>query len=263
MMPITKVITNRRSALTDHTSYLANREECVSSLVRHASELGSESTPWLAPAQLLIGWSPEGGLEEAGHISFARGHIVRRTCALRRSIVFVTIAALVVLRLDLVQVVVQSLLKFPSISEATHMVSSALQTTDIALAIVAASAVLAGRSAAQYAIRRLTIAVLERRNYRAELLMDRSYRLREQSFRSYAAVSVGEWLGFVVSGLLPVLVLLVLWPYLKAWNLVVAIFITIVIAHFIAFAVRLICTGSETRRAFAPVKAKEAEKSGG
>jgi hypothetical protein len=263
MMPITKVITNRRSSLADHTSYLANREECVSSLVRHASELGPEGIPWLAPPHLFIGWSPGEGLEEAGPISFARGHIVRRTSALRRSIVFVTIAVLVVLRLDLVQVVVQSLLKFSSISEATHTVWSALQTTDIALAIVAASAVLAGRSAARYAIQRLTTAVLEQRNYRAELLMDRSYRLREQSFRQYAAVSVGEWSGFVISGLLPVLVLLVLWPYLKAWTLVVAMFITVLIVHFIAFGLRLICTGSESRRAFGATKTKEAEKPGG
>jgi hypothetical protein len=263
MMPITKVITNRLSALTDHTSYLTNREECVSSLVRHASEVGFESIPWLAPAHLLIGWSPEDGFKEAGPISFARGRIIRRTSVLRRSVVLAMITLLVLLRLDLVRALVRSLLTLPSLGEAWHLLWSSLQTRDIALALVAASAVLAGRSAAQYAIQRLTTAVLERRNYRAELQVDGSCLPRDQSFRSYAAASVGEWSGFVISGLLPVLFLLALWPSLNAWDLVVAMFITVLIAHFIVFWVRLICTGSETRRAFAPTKAKEAEKPGG
>jgi hypothetical protein len=169
------------------------------------------------------------------------------------------IAVLVALRFDLVQVVVQTILNVSSVSEAAHIVWSGLQTIDIVLAIVATSAVVAARSTAQYALQRFTTAVLERRNYRAELLTDGSYRLRERSFRPYAAVSVGEWSGFAVSGLLPVVVVLVLWPYLNAWNLVVAMFTTVLIAHFIAFGLRLICTGSESRTAFGVTKAKEAE----
>jgi hypothetical protein len=250
--PITKVITNRRSMLADHTSYLSNREECVASLVEACASLhDSKNLSWLTPSPMAT-----------GGISFARAAIVRRTGIFRSSILLAIVILLIVLRPDLVGAIWRSVLTLPSVREATQLMWSSLKTTDIALAVVAASAILAVRAAAEYALRRLTTAVLERRNYRAELTTDNTYRLREDhSFRAYAAISAGEWSGLVISGLLPLLLLMALSPFLKEWTLVVVVFIAVLIAHFLTFYLRLLFTGRDVRRAFTPAKVTEAAKS--
>jgi hypothetical protein len=60
IVPHTHLITNRRSTLRDHTSYLLNRDECVSTLVFECARLdGSGSHEWLAPDDARIGIEPK------------------------------------------------------------------------------------------------------------------------------------------------------------------------------------------------------------
>jgi hypothetical protein len=247
-MPTTRVITNRRSMLRDHISYLSNREECVSALVSLCAQFdGSGSHRWVAPRSADVGRSPERGLDDpqtleggVSKIGFARGHIVRRACVFRRYLLLAIIAFVVLLRLDLLRALARLLLTRPPLRQGAYALWSLLQVNDIALVIVAVSAVLAGRSAARYSLRRLTVALLERRN---PGLLDR-----------YAAVSSGEWLGLAISGLLPLLLLLVLWRYLNNWTLVITILIATLSAHFVGSWLRLFCSGRERRRAFSPNK---------
>jgi hypothetical protein len=173
-------------------------------------------------------------------IGFARGHIVKRACLFRRYIFLVIIAFVVLLRLDLLRGLARLLLTRPPLRQIVYALWSVLQVNDIALAIVAVSAVLAGGSAARYALRRLTIALLERRN--------------PSQLNRYAALSSGEWFGLTISGLLPLLLLLVLWRYLNNWTLVITILIATLSAHFVGSWLRLFCSGRERRRAFSPTR---------
>jgi pimeloyl-ACP methyl ester carboxylesterase len=243
-MPTTRVITNRRSMLRDHISYLANREECVSALVSLCAAFdGSGSDRWVAPHAVDVGRSPGMGLDDpstegrnVSKIGFARGHIVKRACLFRRYIFVVIIAFVALLRLDLLRALARLLLTRPPLRQIGYALWSVLQVNDIALAIVAVSAVLAGGSAARYALRRLTIALLERRN--------------PSQLNRYGAISSGEWFGLAISGFVPLLLLLVLWRYLNNWTLVITILIATLSAHFVGSWLRLFCSRRERSRAF-------------
>jgi len=160
---------------------------------------------------------------------------------LRRSAVLAIVALVVVLRLDLLSQIGDLILSRPqSLRHAAQALWSFLQVRDLALATVAISAIFAVGSAARYALRRLTIALLERRNPHLLAL--------------YAAISTGEWSGLVVSGLLPLLLLPALWQYLTNWTIVIMTLLGTLIAHLVAGYLRLFCSGRERKTAFAPTE---------
>lgn len=245
--PVTRVVTNGWSMLRDHIGYLANREECVSALVSLCAELdGAGSNKWLLPRWTNVGRSlrhrlddpPTQNGESVSNIGFARGHIVRRASVFRRAAVLAIVALVVVLRLDLLRQTGDLLLSRPSLRQAAQAFWSVFQVRDLALATVAVSAILAVGSAARYALRRLTVALLERRN--------------PHLLKGYATVSTGEWSGLVVSGLLPLLLLPILWRCLPNWTLIIATLICTLTAHLVANYLRLFCSGRERKMAFAP-----------
>jgi hypothetical protein len=253
-MPRAQRITNAGSVLTDHTSYLANREECVATLVWEAAKLdGTGSHQWLAPDPARIGIELIDN-PFASPISHARNHIVRRGRFLSLGLALITLAIVWIRFHPLLPF--RSFSSVTSVSEALKNAWSAIEVSDLGIAIVVISAWISVRTARSYSADRLTTAVLERRNHEPVLQPDGTVRWEDRSFRRYSSMSPGEWIVLAVSGLLPMLLFLALYRYVEGWALALSVLIAALAAHFVASGSLLVCDRREREIPYRGIRAR-------
>lgn len=228
-------VTNFRSILFDHTGYLKNREECISCIVSECAKLAAnESAQWLAPnarqSRMRAGeeWTPR------APISRARASIVARASRMEFALaaLFVAFVGSLILRSP------HELRTIGELFSVHYWGALGLQWLDLGVAAVLVSAWVAARSARMYALSRLSTVVFERRNWCARRDAEGNLGLVDMTFSECGRVSRGEGVGFAVSALVPVIVL-VSFQYVGELLAVIWTVIAIPVAHSIALLLRL------------------------
>jgi hypothetical protein len=198
-------VTNSRSILLDHTSYLKNREECIASIVLECAQLdGTESAQWLAPDAPRSRGVGERFVQSAP-IARARASIFARASRTKFALAVAMLAfvGFLVLRAPYdFRTIVKLLL-------ARSWGALGLHWLDLGIAVVLVSVWVAGRSARTHSLSRLSTHVLERRNWCARRDAGGGLGLVDTTFNECGRVSRGEGVGFAVSALVPAIVLLV------------------------------------------------------
>jgi hypothetical protein len=231
-VPHTRLVTNWRSLLRDHTSYLANREECVASLVFECARLdASGSHEWLAPDPERIGIDPRGGVVPP--ISEARRRIVKRWKWLEAGWTLVVLATA---WLHFNQTLATRQWNVDSWTAALRAATSIAGSIDFALAVVLVSMWRALSMAGKYSLDRLTAAILDSTDdlHRVAAAPTAS----DRDFHRLGSFGRAELLTLSLSGGLPLLVFVLLRQTVSGWTLSLA---TLIAAAMGALGSEFIC----------------------
>jgi pimeloyl-ACP methyl ester carboxylesterase len=191
-------VTNSRSILLDHTGYLRNREECIANIVGKCALMADvEDADWLAPDSRGVG---EGEMFPRT-ISGARATIIKRDSRNEFALA-VTLAGFLIARLP------HELRKIGELLSGWSLSQLGLNWVDVGIVVVLISALVAARSAGNYALRRLAVSALERRNWCAKRDAEGKFHFVATGFDG--SISRYEWVGFAVSTLVPAIILLAL-----------------------------------------------------
>ena len=232
IVPHTRLITNWQSTLHDHTSYLVNRDECVSTLVFECARLdGSGSHEWLAPDPERIGIEPkDNGF--AAPISDARRRIVQRWKWLSMGLNLIVLA-MVWSRFYQTFAITRPW-NGDSWTAIFRDLLSIVSPVDLALAIVLVSIWRALSTARTHALGRLTAAVLESRNYRIRVTAGVPS-VVDNDFHEFGKLWRAEWLILASSGGVPLLLfVLLLRVTVNQWTLVIATLMAAAIGHLLS-----------------------------
>ena len=203
-------ITNHCSVLRDHSSYVTNREECVSALVWYCALLDrTGSHRWIAPNR-----------DSYSQICNARRCIIRRA---KRMFWAVVLLVTVMFAMRFASDELPNLVK-QYVGQTTIwplFTSLGLHVADIGLLLVIVSAFVAVGSAKAFALSRLESALLQRRFFSAgDETEDSSDGLVERAYpplSQYAYPALGEWLGLAITTLLPLTVFMFTTLYVDEW----------------------------------------------